>query len=330
VTRLGLALPFFPALPLPEYQALAREAEARGYRTAWTGEVTGTDAFTPLALVASVTSRLGLATGIVPIQTRTPIVLALTAATLAYAAPGRVALGLGISSRIIVGDWHGLPFSRSLQQMREAVRIIRAVLAGERVNFDGAFYCVRNFRMTTPPPAPPVPIYLAALGREMTELAGEIADGVLLNWIAPETIPASVKHLETGARRAGRTLADFEIAAYIRTTVTDAPAPVRQALAREITGYAIVDSYARFFADGGFAAEVEAVQAAWKAGDRAGAVGRISPRLLDALGVVGPADFCRQRLAEFARAGLTMPVVFPFVTGPEPGEAVLRTVRAFP
>ena len=330
MTRLGLALPFFPALGLPEYLALAREAEARGYRTAWTGEVTGADAFTPLALIASATSRLELATGIVPIQTRTPVVLALTAATLAHAAPGRVALGLGISSRIIVGDWHGLPFSRSLQQIREAVRIIRAVLAGERVSFDGTFYRVRNFRMTTPPPAPPVPIYLAALGPEMTELAGEIADGVLLNWIAPATIPTSLGHLETGARRGGRTLVDFEIAAYIRTAVTDAPDGVRQALAREITGYAIVDSYARFFADAGFAPEVEAVSAAWKAGDRAGAVSRISPRLLDALGVIGPADGCRQRFAEFARAGLTMPVVFPFATGPQAAEAVRRTVTAFP
>lgn len=330
MTRLGVALPFFPALPLSEYQALAREAEARGYRTAWTGEVTGADAFTTLALVGCATSRLGLATGIVPIQTRTPVVLALAAATLAHAAPGRFALGLGISSRIIVGDWHGLPFSRSLQQVREAVRIVRAVLAGERVNFEGAFYRVRNFRMTSPPPTPAVPIYLAALGREMTELAGEIADGVLLNWIAPDAVPAALGHLEAGARRAGRTLADFEIAAYIRTAVTDTPEPVRQALAREITGYAIVDSYARFFADTGFAPEVDAVNAAWKAGDRAGAVGRISPRFLDALGVVGSAAACRERLAAFRRSGLTMPVVFPFATGPEAAQAVLQTVRAFP
>jgi len=330
MTRLGVALPFFPVLSLSDYQTLAREAEARGYRTAWTGEVAGADALTTLALVGCATSRLGLATGIVPIQTRTPVVLALAAATLAHAAPGRFALGLGISSRVIVGDWHGLPFSRSLQQMREAVRIIRAVLAGERVNFEGAFYRVRNFRMTSPPPSPPVPIYLAALGREMTELAGEIADGVLLNWIALEAVPAAIGHIEAGARRAGRPLADFEIAAYIRTAVTDTPEPVRQALAREITGYATVDSYARFFAATGFGAEVEAVNAAWKAGDRAGAVGRISPRFLDALGVVGPAASCRERLKAFGGSGLTMPVVFPFATGPEAVAAALRTVRTFP
>lgn len=330
MSRLGLAVPFFQTLPLEEYVAAVREAETRGYHTAWTGEVSGADAFTPLAFIVGATTRLRVATGVVPIQTRTPVVLGLTAATLARAAPGRVALGIGISSRIIVGDWHGLPFTRSLVQVREAVRIIRLVLAGERVNFEGTFYQVRNFRMTAPPPAPPVPIYLAALGPEMTELAGEIADGVLLNWIAPETVPASIKRLESGARRAGRTLADFEIAAFIRTCVTDSPESARQALAREITGYAIVDSYGRFFRDSGFASEVEAVNAAWKAGDRAGAMKRISPRLLDALGVVGSADFCRSRLADFTGAGLTMPVVFPFSPDPEPAPSLLRTLRSFP
>jgi alkanesulfonate monooxygenase SsuD/methylene tetrahydromethanopterin reductase-like flavin-dependent oxidoreductase (luciferase family) len=164
----------------------------------------------------------------------------------------------------------------------------------------------------------------------MTELAAEIADGVLLNWLPVEAVPMALRRLEAGAQRAGRSLADFEIAAYVRTAVTESPEPVRQALAREITGYAVVDSYARFFAATGFAAEVEAVHAAWKAGDRAGAVRQISPRFLDALGVVGSAESCRESLAAFTRAGISMPVVFPFAGGPEAAQAALRTVRALP
>jgi hypothetical protein len=101
-------------------------------------------------------------------------------------------------------------------------------------------------------------------------------------------------------------------------------------LAREITGYAIVDVYARFFRTAGFGAEVDAVDAAWKAGDRAGAVKQISARVLDGLGVVGPEPFCRERLAAFARAGLTMPVVLPFAPGGGDPRALLRTLRAFP
>src|SRR6185436_6487356 len=154
-----------------------------------------------------------------------------------------------------------------------------------------------------------VRVYLAALGPEMLELAGEIADGVLLNWIPPEAVPASLAHLQTGARRAGRTLENFEIASFIRTCVTDDAAAARQTLARDITGYATVDVYASFFRDAGFAAEVDAVNEAWKAGDRAEAVKRVTPRVLEGLGVVGSEQHCRDRIAEFERAGLTTSVI---------------------
>ena len=330
--RLGIVLAAFAGQPPADLVAAAREAEQRGYHTAWVGESSGYDAISLMTMIAAHTERLHVASAVVPVQTRTPVVLGVTAASLNHLSGDRVLLGLGLSSRIIVGDWHGLPFANSLQQIREAVEIIRRVASGERVNFEGKVYRVKNFRLTAPAPAKPVRVVLAALGPEMLELAGEIADGVVLNWIPPETVPASVRHLEAGAKKAGRTLAGFEIASFIRTCVTDDPAAARETLARDITGYTIVDVYASFFRSAGFAEEVEAVNAAWKAGDRAGAVTRISPRVLDGLGVVGDERFCRERIAEFARAGLTQPVVVPFVPAGTPGPraALLRTLRAFP
>src|SRR5262249_56484288 len=98
----------------------------------------------------------------------------------------------------------------------------------------------------------------------------------------------------------------------------------------DITGYAIVDSYAGFFRASGYAAEVDAVNAAWKAGDRAGAVTKISPRVLDGLGVVGSAEFCRERVGQFAKAGLTMPVIMPFSPDSDPRSSLLGTIRSFP
>ncbi len=329
MTRLGLAVPFSNPMSLADHLELAREAEARGYDAAWTAEVGGPDAVTTMTLLATKTGRLRIASGIIPIQTRTPVVLGMTAATLGHLAPGRIALGLGVSSRIIVGQWHGLPFERPLARLKEAVTIIRMVLAGERVNFEGEFYRLKNFRLLIPPPTQPIPIYLGALGSGMLQLAGEIADGVLLNWIPPEAIPASINQIEIGARRAGRSLEGFEIACFIRVSVTDDPEPARQWLAREIAGYCIVDTYARFFTASGFGVEVEAVNRAWHAGDRAGAVRLISSRMLDALGVVGSADLCGQRLLAFAKAGLTQPVVFPFSPDSTPFPSLLRTVRAF-
>lgn len=328
MTRLGLALSLFNPLSVDEFIGLAREAEAGGFHALWAGEVAGADALSAMAVLATHTSRVGLATGIVPVQTRTPQLLAMSAATLGHLAPGRFALGLGVSSRIIIGDWHGRPHESPLPLMREAVTLIRQALSGEKVTFEGRYFRARNFRLAIPVPPRPVKIYLGALGPGMLELAGELADGVLLNWLAPASVPACVRHLEAGARRAGRTLADFEIGAFVRTRVTDATEATRQWLARDITQYAIVDAYARFFASCGYADEMERLNATWRAGDRAAAVGCISDRILDDLGVVGPAAFCRERLAEFTRHGLTQPVVVPIGPPPDPRAAIVHTVRS--
>ena len=331
MTRLGVVLAPFATLPAADFVAVARETEARGYHAAWTGEAAGYDAITLMATIATHTERLHVGSAVVPVQTRTPVVLGQSAATLSHLAPGRVLLGIGLSSKVIVGDWHGLAFAPSLQQIREAVQVIRMVASGERVNFEGKFYRVKNFRLAAPPPSPPVRVVLAALGPEMLELAGEIADGVVLNWIPPETVPVSIEHLEAGAKKAGRTLGNFEIASFIRTCVTDEAGAAREALARDITGYATVDAYANFFRTAGFAEEVDLVNAAWRAGDRSGAVKQVSARFLDGLGVVGPEAFCRERIAEFARAGLTQPVIVPFAPGGGDARAAqLRTLRAFP
>ena len=317
------------AMPVTEFPAIAREAEARGYRTAWVGEASGTEAIVLSTLIATHTERIKIANGVIPVQTRTPIVYGQAAATLAHLAPGRFALGLGLSSEIIVGQWHGLPFSPSVQQMREAVQIIRMTAAGERVNFEGRFYRLKNFRLGIPAPSVAPRIYLAALGPRMCELGGEVADGVLLNWIPAESVRDSMRHIEAGAKRAGRSLADIDVAVYVRTCVTDDAEPVRESLARDITGYAIVTAYARFFRECGFAEEVETVNAAWKAGDRAGAVKGISERVLDQLGAVGTVEQCQAQMAAFARTGAT-PVVLPFAP-PDPAAraSLLRTFRAF-
>ncbi len=330
MTRTGVAVPFLHAFPLPDYLALIHEVEERGYDTAWAGEVAGADAVALMTLLATHTTRIRLATGVIPFQTRTPVILGQAAATLGHIAPGRFALGLGVSSRTIVAQWHGLPFARPVAQLREAVQVIRAVVSGERVIFEGEFYRVRGFRLMAPPPPQPVRIYLGALGPRMLELAGEVADGVLLNWLPPEAVPGCIDSLMIGAGRAGRSLAGFEIAAFIRTAVTDDQAALRRALARDITGYAIVDSYAAFFRSAGYPDEVAAINAAWSAGDRSGAVKGVSDRCLDGLGVVGPAEFCRDRVQQYVEAGVRQPVIVPFAPEPDPRPSILRTVRSFP
>jgi len=317
------------AMPITEFPAIAREAEARGYRTAWVGEASGAEAIVLSTLVATHTATLQIANGVIPVQTRTPIVYGQAAATLAHLAPGRFALGLGLSSEIIVGQWHGLPFTPSIQQMREAVQIIRLTAAGERVGFDGRFYRLKNFRLAIPPRRP-LRASTCGTGTQDVRAGGrggrrrppqlDSARG-RAGVVAPRRGRGQARRTEPRGRRRRRVRA---------TCVTDEREPVREALAREITGYAIVNAYARFFAECGFAEEVEAVNTAWKAGDRTGAVKGISERVLDGLGAVGPAGVCREQIGAFARTGVT-PVVLPFAPpGPAARAALLRTFREFP
>ena len=328
--RLGIVLAGFTSAPLAELVAAAREAEARGYHTAWLGEVSGYDAIVMSTVVATHTEKLHVANGVLPVQTRTPVILGMATASLNHLAPGRFALGIGLSSKTIVEQWHGLSFTPSVAQIRETVEIVRKTASGERVAHEGRHYRVKGFRYTGAIPQAPVRVYLAALGPEMLELAGEIADGVLLNWIPPEAVPASIQHLKAGAQKAGRTLENFEIASFVRTCVTDDAAAARETLARDITGYATVDVYASFFKTAGYPDEVAQVGAAWSAGDRSGAVKKISPRMLDGLGVVGDEAFCRARIAEFAKSGLTQPVIVPFAPPGADKASLLRTLRTFP
>src|ERR1700752_5101762 len=130
MTRLGGVLPGFAAQPAKEFIAAAQEAEARGYHTAWLGEVSGYDAIVMSTVVATHTEKLHVANGVLPVQTRTPVILGMATASLNHLAPGRFALGIGLSSKTIVEQWHGLTFTPSLAQIREAVEIVRKVAGG--------------------------------------------------------------------------------------------------------------------------------------------------------------------------------------------------------
>jgi probable F420-dependent oxidoreductase len=243
--RLGIAIPIQHPLTLPDCVELAQQAEIAGYDSLWVPEVVGIDAFVLMTAIAGVTTRLHLGTSIVPIFTRTPSLLAMTMASIAQVAPGRLRLGLGISTPNIVQHWHGIAYDRPMARLREYVNIIRQALAGKRVIQEKGIYLLRNFRLGLPTPPQPVPIYIGALNPRMLQLAGAPGDGVLLNWMPEDKVAWALGHLHTGARKAGRTLADLDVACLIRTCVTDDLTAARQWLRRELTGYAIVEAYHR-------------------------------------------------------------------------------------
>jgi probable F420-dependent oxidoreductase len=238
--------------------------------------------------------------------------MAAGAGSLAQLAAGRVVLGIGASSETIVDAWGGVPFSRPLNRIRETVGVLRSMLAGERVTFEGRTIRTRGFRLVSPPPRP-VPIYLAALMPPMLELAGEIADGVILNFMPVEAVPRMLGHVRRGAERAGRDASQLEIVSRFQTIVTDDVAAARGAIRHMMGPYFATSVYNRFVAWCGFPDEAAAILAGWQAKDRARNLAAVTDEMIDRIAVIGPAAHCRERLHAFAEAGVTTPMVHPFL-----------------
>ncbi len=289
--RWGLTLPFF-GVPMSAHPELMRRAEDAGYDDLWSSEIAGPDGFTPLVLAAAHTRAMRLATGVVNPFTRGTAVLAQHAAALADASGGRFVLGLGSSSDVIVERWNEMPFERPLSRMRRAVETLRPVLAGERGP--------GGFRLDAPP-AEPVPIVVAALRGRMLALAAELGDGGFTN-LLPVSGTAQVVEA-FGAP--GKEL----VCRYFAF-----PGPEDEALAaarRLLLGYATVPVYAAFYEWLGWGERLAPMHAAWREGDRRRAIELMPDDLVREVALLGPPEAQRERIGEFAAAGITTHVITP-------------------
>jgi len=312
--RLAASLPIPPDLQTS--QRVARRAEDLGYESIWIADTgAGPDAFVMAAATAAVTERLRIGTAIVPAYTRSPSVMAAAAGSVGQLAPGRFVLGIGASSETIVDRWGGIPFVRPLTRMRETTAVLRAMLDGERVTFEGRTVRTAGFRLVSAPPEP-VPIYLAALMPAMLELAGEIADGVVLNMMPVDAVPRMLEHVRAGALRAGRDPDALEVVARFQTFVTDDVKGARNVMRMIMGPYFATSVYNRFVAWCGFADEAGAILDAWQAKDRARNLASVTDDMIDRIAIVGSADACRARIQEFRTAGITTPMIHP-VAGDE-------------
>lgn len=303
-------------IPLADHAAVYAALDDAGFTDVWSSEVAGADAFTPLALAAAWSPRLRLGTAITPVFTRGPGLLAMSAAALAEAAPGRFALGVGASSPVLVRDWNAIEFDEPFKRTRDVLRFLRAALRGETV--DGAFdtFAVRRFTLERPPSVPP-PVVLAALRPGMLRLAAAEADGVILNWLAAEDVPTALA--EVGERRPG-----FEVAARIFVCPTEDAAYARALGRRMITGYLTVPAYAAFHRWLGREDTLGPMWAAWAAGDRRGASAAVPDEVVDALVLHGSPEQCAAAVRRYADNGVDVPVlaVLPTPEITEGGAAV--------
>jgi probable F420-dependent oxidoreductase len=285
--------------PLHSHRDQLTELADLGYTDIWSAEADGADAFTPLALAAAWEPRLRLGTAIVPAYTRAPACFAQCVATLADAAPGRFAIGIGSSSNVIVERWNGVPFEEPYKKVRDVVRFLRDALGGEKVAKAYDTFEVQGFRLGIRPEQAP-PILIAALREGMLKLAGREADGVIINWLAPEDVTTVVGVVEEAAGGAER-----EVVARIFCCPSENTDAVRAGAKFAIAAYLNVPVYAEFHRWLGRGDVLQPMWDAWQAGDRKAALEAIPDALVDELIVHGPPDQCRRRIQQYFDNGVT-------------------------
>ncbi len=322
-----------------------QQMEAAGLDHLWVPEVWGHDAPTLLGYLAARTTRITLGAGVLPVFTRTPALIAQTAATLDELSAGRAVLGLGSSGPQVIEGWHGVPFERPLTRMRETTAICRAVWARERLVFEGKCFQLplgadggtglgKPLRLMTRPPRARIPIHLAMLGPAGVRLAAEVADGWLPLFFYPERA-ADVwgESLAAGGDARAGDLAPLEISAGGTVAIggADIVDPARRAVRAELARYvggmgaASVNFYADLVSRYGHGECATEVQRLYLSGQRAEAEEALPDALIEGTSLCGDEAHVRGRLAAYRTAGVTTILIGP--STPDPVSAVCSLRR---
>jgi probable F420-dependent oxidoreductase len=305
--RYGMTIPF-DGVHLHEQRDWVVELADLGYTDVWSAEANGADAFTPLTLASVWAPSLRLGSAIVPAFTRGPACLAQSVASLADAAPGRFAFGIGTSSNVIVEGWNGIPFESPYQRTKDVVAFLRAALAGEKVTMDTPSFKVKGFKLGVRPKEP-VPILIAALREGMLKLAGRDGDGAIINWLSADDVStvAPIVH------KAGDGTPKEVVARIFVAPTTDADT-VRAMGRFAIAAYLNVPVYAAFHDWLGRGEALGEMWRLWKEGDRQAALAAIPDQVVDDLIVWGSPEQCREHIARYVENGVTTPAlaVLPF------------------
>ena len=283
---------------LDESVERAKTAEQLGYESVWVNQMPDArDHTIVLAAFAMATKKVTLGTGVLPMYTRHPTAMAQMAATLDELSGGRFILGFGISHRVTVEGMWGLKLERPVQAMREYLTIVRSILRDGSVAFEGEQFTART--AYSGPRRPGLPIMISALNPKMLELAGELADGVVLWMASPAYVrDAVVPHVKAGREKAGKSLEGFEIVAAVPVSLTSNRQGAQEVFRQTVQRYASLPFYRSMMDNSGYKEDL--------------AAGNITEALMDELGGMGDADQVRDVVRRYRDAGVTLPAVGPF------------------
>jgi F420-dependent oxidoreductase-like protein len=314
---------------LQEAAKQAADLERAGVDILWVAEAYGFDAVSLMGYLAAVTERVEIAAGILPIYTRTPTLLAMTAAGIDALSDGRCVLGLGASGPQVIEGFHGVPYDRPLQRTREIIEICRQVWKRERVVHDGAVYKLplppgqgtglgKPLKLITHPVRDRIPIYVASLGPKNVAMTAEVADGWLPLFYLPDKAKAVWgDDIAAGTARRSADLAPLEIAAGGLLAVGEDASKFRE-FSRPMVALYVGGMGARgrnFYNDlvrrYGFEREAELIQDLYLDGKKDEAAAAVPDELLEATSLCGPESYVRERIAAMKESGVTVLNVTP-------------------
>ena len=324
-----VSMPLSYAGGFKESAAQAVALEKAGLDTVWVAEAYGFDGVSLMGYLAAVTERVEIGAAILPIYTRTPTLLAMTAAGVDALSDGRCILGLGASGPQVIEGFHGVRYTQPLTRTREIIEICRRVWARERVTYQGRAYTLplpaeqgtglgKPLKLITTPVRERIPIYVAALGPKNVRMAAEVADGWLPLFYLPEKVDdVWGDDLAAGAAARADDLGPLEIVAGGLLAVGDDAAGMRE-LARPMIALYVGGMGARgrnFYNDlaqrYGFEAEAKEIQDLYLDGEKDEAAAAVPDGLLEAATICGPEGYVRDRIAAFKAAGVTSLNVTP-------------------
>ena len=296
-----------PLLSMSEVLACAKMADLQqNVDSVWVPESWGRESFATLGAFSQVTRRVRLGTSIINIYARTPATVAMAATTLDLLSNNRTIIGLGTSTASIIENWHGLKFDQPVRRMREYVECLMLMMSGQRVNYEGKFFKLKNFKILHQPPRKQIPIFVAAVNKKMVSLAAEVADGILL-YLRPFD---ELKRTAADLKRITKDR-NFEIASsFICAISNKEPEKARERAAKTVAFYVAVGKYySKFLSENGFASEVSGIIAEYDRGGSAAAAKFVSDKMLDSIAICGSGEECRKSLAKFLSVGITLPII---------------------
>lgn len=310
---LGLSVASHSGLPPASVGAVAQAAELAGFSAVFVAEGHG-DALALCHPVAAATRSARVGTAIANAALRPPVLAAKTAAQLDQASDGRFILGLGVANTVMNARF-GIEPHPPLAMIEEYAAVVRAVLGGSPDGYQGRVFRTGMVPLDSPPVRAEVPVYLAALGPRMLELAGRIADGVILNLMSPAQAGEAARVVRASARAAGRDPASVEITCIVHCCLTDGAADPAAAARAVVPRYVLHPTAPRLFGELDGGPSLRGVREKVLAGDRAGAADLVPQPVADGFVARGGADECLARVTEYLAAGVDLPILFPMPVG---------------